>query len=119
MVISSFPVASMDIALGYAFSQAFESKIAGFTYGLVLISIGIMLGSIVAFLISRYWISRVVRKACMRNPTTFTGINTVISKEGWKAIFLMRLTPLPFSIMSYLLGLSTVKLRDYLIGGIA
>jgi uncharacterized membrane protein YdjX (TVP38/TMEM64 family) len=31
-------------------------------------------------------------------------------------VLLLRLTPVPFSIVSYFLGVTKVKLRDYLIG---
>ena len=38
--------------------------------------------------------------------------------QGYKIVLLMRFTMLPFSVMSYLLGMTAVRFRDYLIGSL-
>jgi uncharacterized membrane protein YdjX (TVP38/TMEM64 family) len=43
-------------------------------------------------------------------------VNQVVTQSGWKTVFLLRLTPLPFSLVSYFLGLTKVRVRDFLLG---
>ena len=43
----------------------------------------------------------------------------MISHEGWRTVFLIRMTPLSFSFASYLLGVTSIKLKDYFLGSIA
>ena len=49
----------------------------------------------------------------------FMAIDSVMADEGYKIILLMRFTMLPFSVMSYLLGMTAVKFKDYVIGSLA
>lgn len=43
-------------------------------------------------------------------------LNNALREKGWKVVFLLRLIPAPFALMSYLLGSTAVNVRDYLIG---
>ena len=74
------------------------------------------MGALSAFFISRHWLGRTIRKRCLKNHKTFMAVNAVISDNGWKTVLLLRLTPLPFSVVSYFLGITKVKTRDFLLG---
>jgi uncharacterized membrane protein YdjX (TVP38/TMEM64 family) len=44
-------------------------------------------------------------------------LDILLAREGWKLVCLLRISPLmPFAATSYALGLSSVKLRPYLVG---
>lgn len=44
----------------------------------------------------------------------FKAVDSAIGRDGLKVVFLLRLSPLfPFSIGNYALGLSSVRLLDY------
>lgn len=71
-----------------------------------------------ALLLSRHWLSKTIKKKCLSNHRSFIAINHVITKEGWRTVFLLRLTPFPYSVVSYLLGLTTLKVKDFVIGSL-
>src|ERR1700730_1799244 len=92
---------------------------AGLLYGVVLgtliVSPASVLGATLAFLIARYvardWVSRKLEKY-----PNFSAIDRAIEKNGFKMILLLRLQPLvPFNFLNYALGLSRIRLRDYVI----
>lgn len=38
--------------------------------------------------------------------------------DGWKTVLLVRMTPLPFSVSSYLLGVTSVTIKDFILGSL-
>lgn len=87
----------------------------GVAKGSVIVSIASTLGATIAFLTGRYiargWVVRKIEKRPF-----FRAIDEAISAEGWKIVLLMRLSPVfPFSLMNYALGLTPVKVKDYIL----
>ena len=132
LIIFTFPILYLSIALGYAYSKAWSqpksslteligehslvNTIIAFSTALLLITFAVMLGALIAFLISRYWLGKTIKKRVLRNHRSFAAVDSVVTESGWKTVLLLRLTPVPYSIMSYFLGVTKVKLRDYLLG---
>jgi uncharacterized membrane protein YdjX (TVP38/TMEM64 family) len=92
---------------------------AGFLYGAVIgtlvVSPASVAGATLAFLIARYlardWVTRRLKKY----PQA-AAIDRAIEKNGFKAVVLLRLQPvLPFNILNYALGLTSIRLRDYML----
>ena len=86
----------------------------GFVKGVIYVSIGATLGATAAFLISRYlardWVSKK-----MEGRARFKAIDHAVAEEGWKIVLLTRLSPvMPFFILNYLLGVTQVRLKDYI-----
>lgn len=93
---------------------------AGFAYGPVwgtlLVSPISVLAATVSFVLARFvardWVSRKVA----RDPR-FAAIDAAVGESGFKIVVLLRLSPvLPFNLMNYALGLTRVRLRDYILG---
>ncbi len=93
---------------------------AGFAYGPIwgtlLVSPVSVLAATVSFLLARFvaraWVSRKVA----RDPR-FTAIDAAVGESGFRIVALLRLSPvLPFNLMNYALGLTRVRLRDYVLG---
>ncbi|HKZ47066.1 MAG TPA: TVP38/TMEM64 family protein, partial [Thermodesulfobacteriota bacterium] len=89
--------------------------IFGVVKGSIIVSIASTLGATIAFLTGRYiargWVVRQIEKRPF-----FRAIDEAISAEGWKIVLLTRLSPVfPFSLMNYALGLTLVKLKDYVL----
>jgi uncharacterized membrane protein YdjX (TVP38/TMEM64 family) len=89
--------------------------IFGLLGGVVWVSLGSTLGATGAFLVGRYiardWVSKKIK-----GNVTFMAIDDAVRREGWKIVFLTRLSPiLPFNILNYGLGLTQVSLRDYIL----
>ncbi|MEE9315258.1 MAG: TVP38/TMEM64 family protein [Rhizobiaceae bacterium] len=84
---------------------------AGVAYGLwgfPLVIIGASLGSAISFLAARYIFHDKVQAKVASYPK-FLAVNEAIRDEGWKVVFLLRLSPaLPFSLQNWFLGLTPV-----------
>jgi uncharacterized membrane protein YdjX (TVP38/TMEM64 family) len=92
---------------------------AGFIYGAVIgtlvVSPASVAGATLAFLIARYlardWVARRLKKY----PQAAT-MDRAIEKNGFKVVILLRLQPvLPFNMLNYALGLTSIRLRDYML----
>jgi uncharacterized membrane protein YdjX (TVP38/TMEM64 family) len=92
---------------------------AGFLYGAVIgtlvVSPASVAGASLAFLIARYFARDWVTRRLKKYPQA-AAIDRAIEKNGFKAVVLLRLQPvLPFNILNYALGLTSVRLRDYML----
>lgn len=88
----------------------------GVTKGSLLALTGAMLGGTSAFLIGRYFARDLVAKRVAANPT-MSAIDRVIGEDGLKLVFLLRLSPaVPFVLSNYALGVTRVRLRDFVLG---
>lgn len=90
---------------------------AGAAFGLVkgffLVWAGATLGACLAFLAGRYLLRDWVSRRLERFPA-FRAVSRAVGKEGWKVVVLTRLSPvLPFILLNYGYGLTTISLREY------
>ena len=99
------PTTPFTIASGFLF---------GFWQGMLWSLVGTTLSAILAFFISRYLLrDYLVRRFSGR----IKGIDRAIESRGWRFIMFMRLIPLlPFDVVSYVAGISSIRFRDYMIG---
>lgn len=85
----------------------------GVLTGAITISIASTLGATCAFLIARY-AARDQVEAWIAAKPRFAAIESAIGQKGWRVILLIRLSPLlPFNVLNYALGLTSISLRDY------
>lgn len=93
---------------------------SGFLYGTIvgtlIVSPASVLGATIAFLLARYFARDWVAKQVSKYPK-FELVDRAIAKNGFKIVLLMRLDPifLPFAVLNYALGLTRVRLRDYVL----
>jgi len=92
---------------------------AGLVYGTLLgvliVSPASVLGATGSFLIARYFARDWVERKLQHYPR-FRAIDRAVEKQGFKIILLIRLQPvLPFVLLNYALGLTRVRLRDYML----
>jgi uncharacterized membrane protein YdjX (TVP38/TMEM64 family) len=95
---------------------------AGVIFGIVLGSIyvfvGATLGATLAFLVGRYvarnWIAQKIE-----GNQKFKAIDQAVGKQGFKIVFLTRLSPIfPFNLLNYAYGLTSVAFKDYVIASV-
>ncbi len=87
----------------------------GVLLGSVVVSISSTLGATCAFLIGRYFARDAIARRMEGNPR-FAAIDKAIAAEGWKIVGLTRLSPaFPFALLNYALGLTRVKLWQYIL----
>ncbi len=95
---------------------------AGFIYGVVAGSIYVFvaatIGATGAFLVGRYIARGWVAKKIEGNRK-FAAIDKAVGTEGLKIVLLTRLSPIfPFNLLNYAYGLTSVSVRDYIIGSV-
>lgn len=100
-----FPASILSVAGGMIFG-AVDSTVYSVMGGTI--------GAVIAFFISRFFgkefIDRTVGKH-LRN------IDMNIGEEGFKIIFILRIMPvIPFDLVNYGAGLTTIRTRDYILG---
>lgn len=100
-----FPASILTLAGGLAF---------GAIWGTVLTVLGATAGAVVSFIVARYLGKSFVKKE-------WTGrmkkAQDLMEQKGLIYVLFLRFIPLfPFDLISYLAGISKVKLRDFFIG---
>ncbi len=87
----------------------------GVIWGTVLVSLASTIGASCAFLIGRYFARDYIANKLLGNKK-FASIDDAVGKEGWKIVFLTRLSPVfPFNLLNYAFGLTKVNFKDYLL----
>ncbi len=85
----------------------------GISGSLVPLSVGHLLGSCAAFLVSRY-LARGWFERRLAGNARLVAIDRAVAEQGFKIVFLSRLSPLlPFGVVSYSFGLTNISLRRY------
>lgn len=93
---------------------------AGWVYGVVqgtlYVFMGASLGAVLAFWVGRYWARAWVTEKLWDQPR-FQAIDRAVERQGFKIVLLTRLSPVfPFNLLNYALGITSVSLRDYVLG---
>ena len=101
------PALPLTMGSGYLF---------GPVKGTAVVSVSATAAASAAFLLARYGLRGYVAGVADKYPK-FRAIDKAIGKEGFKFVFLLRLSPLlPFSISNYLYGITSVKFLPYVVG---
>ena len=93
--------------------------VAGLAFGLVrggiLVWASATIGAAAAFLIARYFARHRIEKIA-RNNEKYEAVDRAIQRHGWKVVLLLRISPLlPYTLSSYIYGLTAVDFWHYLI----
>jgi uncharacterized membrane protein YdjX (TVP38/TMEM64 family) len=90
----------------------------GVRAGVVYVMIGASLGAITAFLCARYLVRGLVQVYVDRHPR-MAAVDRAVESEGLRLVFLLRLSPVvPYNLLNYVLGVSRLRVRDF-VGGLA
>jgi uncharacterized membrane protein YdjX (TVP38/TMEM64 family) len=89
----------------------------GVFWGSIVSVIGNTLGATAAFLISRFFLRNYVTKTIYLKYPAIDKYQSRFFNHGLLTVIFLRLIPLfPFNALNYLLGVTQVKTKDYLIG---
>jgi uncharacterized membrane protein YdjX (TVP38/TMEM64 family) len=87
----------------------------GLLPGFVTVLFGATLGAACAFLVSRHLARKRVERWIQRKPS-FVAVDKAVAREGWKIVFLTRLSPVfPFNFQNYAYGLTSVSFWQYVL----
>ena len=87
----------------------------GLLPGFVAVLFGATLGAAGAFLVSRHLARKRVERWIQRKAS-FVAVDKAVAREGWKIVFLTRLSPVfPFNLQNYAYGLTSVSFWQYVL----
>lgn len=87
----------------------------GFYIGTILNLLGATLGAACGFCLSRYFLNDFF-KFKFKHDTKMQRLMKQVDRRGWRAVALLRLMPMmPYNIVNYGLGTTSIKFRDYII----
>lgn len=114
LFVAIYIVATVLLVPGSALGLG-AGALFGVVRGSLLVSLASTLGATCAFLLGRYLARDWVGKKIEGNAS-FAAIDRAVAAEGWKIVFLTRLSPVfPFTLLNYAFGLTRVSLRDYVL----
>jgi uncharacterized membrane protein YdjX (TVP38/TMEM64 family) len=112
--ILGYAVATVAFVPGSLLTLA-GGAVFGLAKGSLWVFVGASLGAISSFLIARYLARAAIEKRMAGNKR-FAAIDRAVGEEGRKIVFLLRLSPVfPFVLLNYGLGLTRVRLVDYVV----
>jgi uncharacterized membrane protein YdjX (TVP38/TMEM64 family) len=112
--ILGYIVATVAFVPGSLLTLA-AGAIFGIGAGVAYVFVGATVGATLAFLVSRY-VARSAIEQKLQGNKRFEAIDRAVAGEGLKIVFLLRLSPVfPFNLLNYGLGLTQVRLRDYML----
>jgi uncharacterized membrane protein YdjX (TVP38/TMEM64 family) len=119
----AFALLQAFIAVSGVLPASLLGVAAGAFYGLVpgflLAAVSTLAGALLAFWLSRSIFRPAVERMMRRRPR-LRDLDTSLAGDGWKLVCLLRISPvMPFAATSYVLGMSSIGLRDYAIGTLA
>lgn len=115
--IAAYSMAAVFLIPGFLLTMA-AGALWGVGLGIAYVMVGAGVGATLAFLSGRYLARARVHAYVERHPR-LAAIDRAVEHEGLRLVFLLRLSPLvPFNLLNYVLGISRVRVRDY-IGGLA
>ncbi len=87
----------------------------GLMTGFLVVLVGANIGALCAFLLARTLLRDKVANWAAKNAK-FKSLDRAIGGQGFKMVFLSRLSPaFPFSLLNYLLGLTAVRAGSYVL----
>jgi uncharacterized membrane protein YdjX (TVP38/TMEM64 family) len=105
-VVAFVPASLLTLAGGAIF---------GVAKGTAYVFAAAVLGSSLAFLVSRYFARSAIERRLAGNER-FAAIDGAVREHGRWIVFLLRLSPVfPFNLLNYALGLTSVRFADYLV----
>jgi uncharacterized membrane protein YdjX (TVP38/TMEM64 family) len=115
--IAGYSLAPVVLAPAFLLTIA-SGALFGFWAGLLYVMIGATVGATFAFLIARY-LARPLVESLLASSPKLVAIDRAVELQGFRLVALLRLSPaVPYVLLNYALGLSRVRLADYMAGTI-
>ena len=112
--VLGYAAATLAFVPGSLLTMA-AGAIFGLAKGTLLTFLGATVGSTFSFLVARYLARGAIERKLADRPR-FRAIDKAVARQGLKIIFLVRLSPVfPYNLLNYGLGLTRVRLLDYVL----
>ncbi|CXI69087.1 SNARE associated Golgi protein, putative [Plasmodium berghei] len=108
----------MCVGAGLIFSGVYGNLLGTFV-AIFAVFTGYILGMSICFFISRYLLHDYIYKK-LRNYPIYLAFDQAINANGLSFVLLIRMSPiLPASVVSYVLGVTSVKYKEFAIGSVS
>ncbi|MCU0621116.1 MAG: TVP38/TMEM64 family protein [Gemmatimonadales bacterium] len=115
--IAGYALATVAFVPGSLLTLA-AGAIFGLGPGIAYVLLAATLGATAAFLVARHLARDAVTRRLATQPR-FAAVDRAIAREGRRIVLLLRLSPVvPFNLLNYALGLTSVRLRDFVLASI-
>ena len=84
------------------------------TAGVIYAVISTYLAAVVIFILGRYLVQDKAKVLLARHPK-LVSLDNLLSDNGFRLMFLLRLLPLPFAVLSYAFSVTQVQFKPYII----
>lgn len=106
------PGSILTLGSGFVFGNAFGLGL-GVALATLAVFVGATSGATVCFLLGRYilrdWVEKLTKKYVI-----FEALDAAFDEKGFRIMTLLRLSPLiPFNVINYIAGVTSLSLRDY------
>ncbi|CAB9530508.1 transmembrane protein 41A [Seminavis robusta] len=106
------PGAILTLGAGFTFGMAFGLG-AGVVVGTLAVFLGAGAGAIVSFLLGRYLLRQQMQRLT-KKYAIMEALEAALEKKGLRIFILLRLSPIiPFNVINYVAGVTSVSFRDY------
>eukprot|EP00347_Sterkiella_histriomuscorum_P024041 403332511 len=111
------PGTLMTLGIGVVLQLSYQNTWLAIIVGVSTVYVGAVLGSTCAMLLGRFVFRETLIEKSKRFKL-FRAIDKAVETEGRKLVLLLRLCPIaPFTVLNYLFGITSIKVKDFMIGG--
>lgn len=108
------PGSLLTLGSGFVFANVFGLGL-GLVFSTISVFVGASLGATAAFLLGRYLFQESIQDLAKRFQV-FQAVDSALESQGLKIMILLRLSPIiPFNAINYILGVTSVSLRAYML----
>jgi uncharacterized membrane protein YdjX (TVP38/TMEM64 family) len=112
------PGGLLTLGLGYTFHHAYDSTPIALTVGGIIVLLGAQLCATGQLLLGRFVLRAYLYEWAL-SKRLFLALDKAVVHDGLKIIFILRMCPMvPYTLFNYLLGLTDVRLRDFVPAGL-
>eukprot|EP00903_Cladosiphon_okamuranus_P008274 g7963.t1 len=113
--VAFIPGSLLTLGAGLVFGRALGTGL-GVLVGSLAVLVGAIVGCIFAFLLGRF-VLQDQAQGLFNKFKVLKAVDRAIETQGLKLVILLRLSPVvPFSAFNYVMGVTAVKFRDYVLG---
>ncbi|KAF9098912.1 hypothetical protein BGX23_004726 [Mortierella sp. AD031] len=109
LFIVSYTLACTLFLPGSLFTVGAGFLFKPFPLALLIVLAGDVVASVASFIFGRYVFYDWVKSMMSKHPK-FNALDQVIQDDGWKIVVMLRLTPIPFSLITYFFSITSIRL---------
>ncbi|KAG0214307.1 hypothetical protein BGX28_002415 [Mortierella sp. GBA30] len=109
LFILSYTVACTLFLPGSLFTIGAGFLFKPFPLALLIVLLGDIFAAVGSFIFGRYVFYDWVKSVMSKHPK-FNALDQVIKDDGWKIVVMLRLTPIPFNLITYFFSITSIRL---------